>query len=112
MTFRLVSLDLVARRVNFSLSGTLGFNFNATSDRYLVMVATMGSDIGQTKIRKIDKGGINASVFQMYANESSFSGYFWEGRKPIRLIATNLTLRYLFYYKVYYCLRVQLISLG
>jgi hypothetical protein len=89
----LVDLDLVARRARFNLSGTLGLNFNASSDIYYVTVATMGSDLGQTRFGKVTSG-LNSSVFQMYANESGFSGYFWGGPEtyPFDRYRFNFTL--------------------
>ena len=92
----LIDLDLVARRASFNLSGTLGLNFNASYDVYYVTVATKGSDIGQTRFGKVTSG-LNSSVFQMYANESGFSGYFWGGPEiyPFDRYRFNFTLSFL-----------------
>lgn len=91
----LVDLDLAARRASFNLSGTLGLNFTASSDIIYATVATMGSNIGQTRFGKVTSG-LNSSVFQIYSNESGFSGYFWGGPEtyPFDRYRFNFTLSF------------------
>ena len=96
VTAKLANLDLVARRVHFTLSGTLGFDFNASSEVYYVTVDTMGTYIGTTRIGKVFSG-LNSSVFAISSNESSFDGYFSGGPEtyPFDRYRFNFTLSFL-----------------
>jgi hypothetical protein len=92
---QLADLDLVARRVHFTLSGTLGFDFNASSEIYYVTVETMGTYTGTTRIGKVISGP-NSSHFTIYSNESSFDGYFSGGPEtyPFDRYKFNFTLSF------------------
>lgn len=91
----LVDIDLVARRANFNLTGTLGLNFNASNDNLYVSVATRGSDLGQIIFVKYDSG-LNSSNFQTYQNESGFIGFFQGGPEtyPFDRYRFNFTLSF------------------
>ena len=96
VSVQLADLDLISRRVHFTLSGTLGFDFNASSDIYYITVETMGTYTGMTRMGKVISAP-NSSAFAIYSNESGFDGYFSGGPEtyPFDRYRFNFTLSFL-----------------
>jgi hypothetical protein len=86
------SLDLSLRKVNFSLSGSFGFNYDPLAN-LTVRVSTFGTYVGDIKLIEIISGQ-NSSQYVVSADASSLSGYLRGGPEmyPFDHYEFNFTL--------------------